>query len=491
MKPPVSRRPPSPRPAERPDGAAPSGRPPADLLRELERWGQVHVLRWWGELSEEGRRRLLRQCGRIDFAGLARLVRTLLGPEARPMEIGEVEPAEVLSPEALSEAERRRLAALGEGALAEGRVAVLTVAGGVGTRLGAGPVKGKVPVGPVTGKSLFQLQAETVLALGRRYGRPLHWFVMTSPANHEATREYFDERDWFGLDRGLVHFFSQGLMPVVDDEGKLLLDAPDHIAESPDGHGGCLYALGRSGALDQLAGLGVELLFYHQVDNPLVRIAEPLFLGLHIDSGAQVSSKALPKRDPAERLGHFVVDREGRLRVIEYSDMPPALQQARDPEGRLRFRYGSIAIHIFDREFLAGLLRRGVELPFHRARKKVPYLDERGRLVTPTEPNANKFERFIFDVLPWAETTLVVETTREEFSPVKEPEGPDSPAAARAALARRYARWLEAAGVALKRGPDGEPAEPVEVSPLAALSAEEVRRRLAGGRRLPRPIYLE
>ena len=491
MNPPTSSCSTSPSAPEYPGGGAPPGRPPADLVQRLSHCGQAHVLRWWERLEEEGRRRLLQQCRRIDFAGVAGLARTLLAPGAQSAEVGGVEPAEVLFPETLSEAERRRLVTLGEEALAGGRVAVVTVAGGLGTRLGAGPVKGTVPVGPVSGKSLFQLEAETVLALGRRYARPLHWFIMTSPANDESTREYFAGRGWFGLDPEVVHFFCQGQMPVVDDGGKVLLDAPDHIAESPDGHGGCLYGLARSGALEEMKGLGVEILFYHQVDNPLVRIAEPLFLGLHIDRGAQVSSKALLKRDPGEGLGHFVRDAEGRLRVIEYSDMPPALQQERDAQGRLRFGYGSIAIHIFDREFLADLLRRGVELPWHRARKKVPYLDERGRLITPAQANADKFERFIFDVLPWAETALVVETTREEFSPIKEPEGPDSPSAARAALSRRYARWLEAAGVAVERGPEGEPAEPVEVSPLAALSAGEVRGRLAGGGRLPRPIYLE
>ncbi|MCK4300239.1 MAG: UTP--glucose-1-phosphate uridylyltransferase, partial [Planctomycetes bacterium] len=232
------------------------------------------------------------------------------------------------------------------------------------------------------------------------------------------------------------------------------------------------------------------IVFYHQVDNPLVRIAEPLFLGLHVDGSAEVSSKALVKRDADERLGHFVVDGEGRLRVVEYSDMSPELQQQREADGRLRFRFGSIAIHIFQREFLAGLIHRDVSLSFHRARKKVPSLDDQGDLLTPDEPNANKFERFIFDVLPWAERTLVVETTRDEFCPVKEPEGPDSPPAARAALTRRYANWLEAAGVPVERGGDGEPTEPAEVSPLVALSAEELARWLGGRTELRRPVYL-
>jgi len=464
--------------------------PPAELLERLRRHGQEHVLRWWDGLSERGRRQLAEQCGRIDFVLVEELAGTLLVPHSVSPELGGLEPAPVLSPEVLSAAERERLVGVGEQALAAGRVAVLTVAGGVGTRLGAGPVKGKVPVGPVSGKSLFQLQAETILALGRRSSCPVHWFVMTSAANDQATREYFMASGFFGLDREAMHFFCQGQMPVVDDAGKVLLDAPDHVAESPDGHGGCLYALAHSGALREMGRLDVRHIFYHQVDNPLVHIAEPLFLGLHVDRSAQVSSKALAKRDADERLGQFVVDEEGRLRVVEYSDVPRALKEERDADGRLRFRFGSIAIHIFDRDFLAGLTGQGVSLPFHRARKSVPCLNEQGDLVSPEGVNANKFERFIFDVLPWAERTLVVETTREEFCPVKEPEGSDSPPAARSALTRRYAGWLEAAGVPVERGLDGEPAEPVEVSPLVALSAEELITWLGGRTELARPIYL-
>lgn len=477
-------------PLASPGRGEPENQPPPELLERVRRYGQEHVLRWWDRLTPEGRRGLLQQCGRIDFALVEQLARLLLTPGGAGPGLGDLAPASVVSPTALSASERERLVGLGEEALKGARVAVVTVAGGLGTRLGAGPVKGMVAVGPVSGKGLFQLQAETILALGRRCGPPPHWFIMTSAANDGETQDCFRRERCFGLAGDAVHFFCQGEMPVVDDGGKVLLDAPDHIVESPDGHGGCLYALAHSGALVEMERLGVELVFYHQVDNPLVRIAEPLFLGLHVDGSAEVSSKALVKRDAEERLGHFVVDGKARLRVVEYSDMSPELQQQREVDGRLRFRFGSIAIHIFQREFLAGLIHQDVSLPFHRARKKVPWLDDQGDLVTPDEPNANKFERFIFDVLPWAERTLVVETSRDEFCPVKEPEGPDSPPAARAALTRRYANWLEAAGVPIERGPDGEPTEPAEVSPLVALSAEELARWLGGRTELRRPVYL-
>ncbi len=463
----------------------------ARAVRLLQRYGQEHVLRWWDQLPRGGRRRLLEQLRDMDVGLVGELVDSLLRGQPEAEDLQALGPAPAVSPAGLTGSERQRLVALGEAALAEGRVAVLTVAGGLGTRLGAGPVKGQVAVGPVSGKSLFQLQAETILALSRKHGRQLHWFVMTSGANDQATRDYLWGKGFFGLPGEAVHVFRQGRMPVVDERGKLLLDAPDHVAESPDGHGGCLYALSRSGALSEMGRLGVELIYYHQVDNALAGIAEALFLGLHLDRGAQASSKALVKRDAGEGLGLFALDRRGRLRVVEYSDMPRELQEGRDGEGRLRFRLGSIAIHVFSRDFFEGLIDEGVRLPFHRAHKKVAYLNDAGQVVTPEEPNAHKFEMFVFDVLGWAERALVVETTRGEFSPVKEPTGPDSPAAARAALARRYADWLEAAGVPVERTPEGEPTEPVEVSPLVALSAQELAQALAPGARLEHPIYLE
>jgi UDP-N-acetylglucosamine/UDP-N-acetylgalactosamine diphosphorylase len=212
------------------------------------------------------------------------------------------------------------------------------------------------------------------------------------------------------------------------------------------------------------------VLSYFQVDNPLVRCVDPAFIGFHLEAGSEMSSKMVPKRDPAERVGNFCLDAAGRLVVVEYSDMPRALAEEREPGGALRFRAGSIAIHLLDRDFVARVgsgRDHACRLPFHRAEKKIPTVDESGQPVQPEKPNGVKFEMFVFDALPFARAPVVVETDRaEEFSPVKNAVGEDSPATCRDDQLRQFARWLRAAGAALPVDATGLPAFPLEISPL-------------------------
>jgi UDP-N-acetylglucosamine/UDP-N-acetylgalactosamine diphosphorylase len=332
-------------------------------------------------------------------------------------------------------------------------------------------------------KPLFQVFAEKILAAGRRFGRPVPWFIMTSHANHAATGAFFAEHRWFGLDPGQVHFFRQGRMPAVDFSGKILLEAPDTIALSPDGHGGALRALDRSGALDVMQRAGVDTLAYFQVDNPLVRCVDPEFIGWHLLRGAEMSAKMVPKSGPDEKLGHFCAQ-GGRPVVIEYSDLPRATQHEMDPAtGRLRFLAGSIGIHIFDTGFIRRMVRGegGSALPFHRADKKIPALDAAGRPVRPDRPNGVKFELFVFDALPFAKNPVIIETNRaDDFSPVKNATGADSPATCRADQLRQAVRWLRAAGVAVATDATGLPPFAIEVSPLFADDAETLAAAWAG-----------
>jgi UDP-N-acetylglucosamine/UDP-N-acetylgalactosamine diphosphorylase len=292
---------------------------------------------------------------------------------------------------------------------------------------------------------------------------------MTSHANHAATEAFFAEHGWFGLDRGRVHFFRQGRMPTVDFAGKIMLESPAAIAMSPDGHGGSLRALQRSGALDLMRGEGVDTISYFQVDNPLVRSIDPAFIGWHRLRGSEMSSKMVPKAYPEEKLGHFCTQR-GRLVVIEYSDLPLTLQREVDAvTGQLRYLAGSIAIHIIDREFARRMAvgGEGATLPFHRADKKIPTIDASGTPVKPDRPNGVKFELFVFDALPFARQPVVIETRRaDDFSPVKNAEGVDSPQTARADQLRQFARWLAANGATVETDATGLPRATVEVGPL-------------------------
>jgi len=448
------------------------------LRRRATQAGQEHVFRFWDDLPEAGRRRLLAHLADVNFDQLQRLVEAhVLHPQPQALP-ADLEPAPFIPLPATEaqRAERERMRGLGADLLAAGKVAAFTVAGGQGTRLGYDGPKGAFPVGPVSGRPLFQVFAEGLLAARRDAGAPIPWYIMTSETNDEATRAFFDKHDCFGLPADDVKFFRQGMMPAVDHEGRLILSAPDSLARSPDGHGGSLLALARSGMLTDMADRGVEYISYFQVDNPLVPPVDPVFLGYHADAGSEMSSKMARKRDPGEKLGVFCLS-QGRLRVIEYSDLPDDLAEARHQDGTLRFEAGSIAIHVIDRAMVERLTAGGAfALPFHRAEKKVPCVDDHGRTVTPDEPNGVKFEMFVFDALPLAANPVVLEIDRSrEFSPVKNADGQDSPATARRDMVRLAAAMLDAAGVGVPRDEGGEPAVQVEVSPLAARTVDELK----------------
>lgn len=459
---------------------------PNDLQRKLRQYQQEHVLANWDRLDETQRRRLIEQLQSIDLERLAQLYaerdRTYQVPGS-----SRIKPLDIVPADAPDNAAMR---AAGEEALRRGEVAALVVAGGQGSRLGFEHPKGMYAIGQISRKSLFQIHAEKVRALGRRYGKQQPFLVMTSPATDAETRDFFAEHAYFGLSKEEVFFFCQGTMPALElATGKLLLEAPGRLFLSPDGHGGTLTALAKSGLLERLRQRGIRHLFYFQVDNPLVKVADPLFLGRHLSTRAEASSKIVPKQGPKDRLGNLVLV-DGRCTMIEYSDLPDSLAHERDANGRLRLWAGSPAIHIFDVDFLARVTEGAGLLPFHVAKKKVPYLDEQRQTVQPHKENALKFERFIFDVLPLAERWLVMETShREEFAPLKNAEGVDSPRTVQAALTNLAADWLKRAGMEVPRTTTGEPAVPLEVSPLFALDADEFAARLDRGTRIEGPRY--
>ena len=470
-----------------------SGRESVDKLRAaFAAAGQEQVFAFWDELDDPGRERLVDQAAEIDLGEVDRLVRTLVrGTEAvAPVSYEGLQPApyRALPAQGGDAAAWQEARRAGEAALRAGRVGVFTVAGGQGTRLGFDGPKGTFPVTPVRGATLFQVFAEKIRAAAQRYGRPIPWFLMTSHANDAATRAFFAEHSFFGLAEQDVFFFRQGRMPAVGLDGRILLEAKDAIALSPDGHGGALRALVRSGATARMAERGIDVLSYFQVDNPLVSPVDPTFLGFHVLSGSEMSSKTIPKAYAGEKLGHFCVagngEHAGKLVVIEYSDLPNELAEQRETDGQLKFRAGSIAIHALSRAFIERLggADASVALPFHRADKKIPTVAADGTPVVPSKPNGVKFELFVFDALPYAASPLVMETRREEeFSPVKNAEGVDSPATCRADQGRQWARWLEAAGVAVPRTAEGDPAITFEITPLVADSAEALAQAVAQG----------
>jgi UDP-N-acetylglucosamine/UDP-N-acetylgalactosamine diphosphorylase len=460
--------------------------PHSELVELLSRNGQQHLLFGWERLSEFERDDLTRQISQIDFPTLAKLYASRNDISISLPVRSRIDAIPVQSGSPSVEVRRE-----GEEALRRGEVAVLLVAGGQGSRLGFEKPKGMFAIGPVSNASLFRIHAEKVLANSRRYGRSVPLLIMTSPATHADTQEYFEAENYFGLSPGDVRFFQQGTMPAVDlKTGRILLEQPGRLFLSPNGHGGTLTALAESGLLKELESRGVRHVFYFQVDNPLVKVCDPAFLGHHISAHSAASSKVVYKEQPGEKVGVLAVV-DGKCSIIEYSDMSSEMAAERDETGTLRFRAGNPAIHIFDVGFLKWVTGSG-KLAYHTARKKVPYLDtDTGLANQPTTENAMKFELFIFDALPLAERWLAMETNRaEEFAPLKNATGADSPATVRKAISRLHSSWLEAAGVSIPTSDTGDPIDAVEISPLYALDEEECVSKVSSNLKVKGSIYL-
>jgi len=443
--------------------------------------GQAHLLEGLELLGPEQRARYFEQLAAVDLE-LVALQSALLSSKAEAAPAPTLEPPQTFPLARDHGLERRALEArrAGEVLLEQGRVAFLLVAGGQASRLGYDGPKGAFEIGPVSRRSLFEIHARRVAAVRARYRVRVPWYVMTSPANHEATRAFFESRRYFGLDAGDVVFFAQAMIPAMDLRGRILRSAAGELFLAPNGHGGVLLALERSGALADARRRGIEQFSYFQVDNPLARPADPLFLGLHAQEGAGMSSKVVAKRDAAEKVG-VLGSSGGRLGCIEYSDLPAPLREARDAAGRLRFGAGNIGMHLLRLDFVENLTRGGLHLPWHLARKQMRVW-EAGELV---QREGVKFEAFVFDALGESPSSVTLEVERrEEFSPVKNASGEDSPHSARADLCRLHASWVMQAGLELPP-PDASGLHPVEVDPLIAEDAEQFLARR------PQPLVTE
>ncbi len=450
--------------------------------------GQQHLLAFWSELDESQRQQLVEQIETIEFDLVARLVSTRddesdwtsIAEQSRPPAAIELDSGK----NTFTESNAR---AAGEAAIRQGRIGVIVVAGGQGSRLGFPHPKGMYPLGPVSKRTLFEIHADRQRALAANYGVEIPLYLMTSPATHDETVAYFADHQWLGLNPDLVRIFCQGTMPAVGAvSGRLLMESKQSVFLSPDGHGGMLAALEREGCLTEMQQRGVDQLFYFQVDNPLVAIADPAFVGYHLLAQSEMTTQVIRKQDPAEKVG-VVVAVEDHLQIIEYSDLPDEAARRRNPDGSLRLWAGSIAVHMFDRSFLQRVAASQESLPFHRALKRVEHIDAAGQVVVPHQPNAIKFERFIFDLLPLAKNALVVEIAEADgFAPLKNAEGApkDTAATARAAMIEQHLRWLAAANVVVDEGVQ------VEINPNFAGSPAELRAKLPAGQHFTQDTYL-
>jgi len=370
---------------------------------------------------------------------------------------------------------------IGLEAISKGEVGVILMAGGQGTRLGSSKPKGCYNIGLPSNKSLFQIQAEKLQKIqnlaNAKHGTDgkINWYIMTSQPTRNDTENFFIDNKFFGLSSDQVTFFNQGTLPCFDKEGeKILLESQDKIAQSPDGNGGLYKAIYTNGLLDDFSKKGIKHIHMYCVDNVLVRVADPVFIGFSIDKKFQLSTKVVRKRDAAESVGLIVLDEElQRPAVIEYSEIDSKLCEQKDSNGLLSFRAANIVNHYYSVELLNDQITNWIDnqefLPFHIAYKKIPSLNNEGVFHKPTEPNGIKLEQFIFDVFKSIELDkfgcLEVERS-EEFSPLKNGSGAknDTPETSVENYLNLSTKWIKSQG--------GEVNGKVEVSSLTSYAGE-------------------
>jgi len=409
-----------------------------NLVQQAERllcaYQQDPIARYMKDLSDDERKKFAAQVLRVDFDQLAQACLNRSKPNMGQEE--RMSPIPYFDVDTLSQEVYEQYAQRGFDLLRDGKIGVIVVAGGQGSRLGHAGPKGTFDIGLPSHKTLFQLQAERLLRLSLRVGRAIPWYIMTSPENDEDTVQFFESHQYFGYPAEDCFFLEQNTMPALDHEGKLLLASLSELSLAPCGNGECFASLKRSGALEDMEKRGLTWLFYFNVDNALIQVADSAFIGLADIQHHPIASKVVFKERPEEKVG-MVCLRNQRPSIVEYTEFPENLLNERNDRGDLVYRLANISIHMFRYDFIAQ--HADTQIPFHVASKAIPYMNTAGDFVVPEEPNAYKLERFIFDFFPLAEAMTVLRVEREkEFAPVKNKEGEDSPLTARNLVMRMY-----------------------------------------------------
>lgn len=428
-----------------------------DQLREkLVLYGQDHLLQFWNDISDKEQEHLYEELEELNYEQILRYFKACMAPVEKVDEHLEPVPEEVFGSYANTDAQvLKNYETEGLKQIADGKVAVLLLAGGQGTRLGVTYPKGMYDVGLPSGKALYQLQAERIIKIQRMAqestGRAgiVTWYVMTSEHTQDATLEFFSNHNYFGLDPKNILFFEQNTLPCMSLDGKIILETKSKLTRAPDGNGGLYKALEDNRILEDMSARGVQFIHVYCVDNILVRMADPIFIGFCIAKGANCGAKVVEKVDPTEPVGVICL-LDGKYNVVEYSEISASTAEKRQPNGKLSFNAGGIANHFFTLDFLKMVVGEKEDLlKHHVAKKKIPFCNDKGELVKPSQANGIKMEKFVFDVFQFSDSFAVWEVTREdEFSPLKNADGAatDTPTTSRCSLLDLHRRWIHSAG---------------------------------------------
>ena len=399
-----------------------------DTIDILKMYNQEHIIKLIEKLDEDKKQALIEQISKIDFHQL----KELYDNTKKEIEIKEnkIEPLPYLDKKKLSEEQKGEFQRLGEAILEKGEYAVVTMAGGQGTRLGHPGPKGTFKLDVYgKGKYLFEILAENLKEANQKYGKIIPWYIMTSKENNNETIEFMKKHNYFGYDKDSVRFFTQSELPLLDVNGKLLVGKDMKIKEASDGNGGTYSSLRASGCLAEMKEKGIKWVFIGSVDNALLKMADTILLGMAIDKKVQIASKSVVKANPHERVGVFC-KMNGHPKVIEYTELPEKMAEEVDDEGELKYGESHIMCNLYTIEAIEKISKE--TLIYHSAFKKNAYIDENGKEVIPQEPNSYKFESFIFDAFELFDDIAILRGKREDdFAPVKNKDGVDSPKTAK------------------------------------------------------------
>lgn len=397
------------------------------IKKKLKKYSQEHLLKRYDELNENNQKELLKQIENIDFE----LIKNLYDNTKNKKDLKEIQitPIEYYDKQKLN-GDYKNFFEIGEKAIRNRKLAAVTMAGGQGTRLGHNGPKGTFDIGLDSHKSLFELLSDYLKEQGKKYDVTIPWFIMTSRENNKETQEFFAKHRYFGYEKDKnIFFFQQGELPMVDTEGKILIGEDGLIKEAADGHGGIYEALVKNGMTKKMRELGVEWIFIGGVDNCLVKMVDPILMGIAIQKNVTVAGKSVVKANPKEKVGVFC-RKNGKPSVIEYTELSEDIAEARNENGELVYGESHILCNLFN---IDAVERMGNKpLPYHTAFKKATYIDKDGNKIVPDKPNAYKFEAFLFDAFGDLDDMAVLRVKREEeFAPVKNAIGEDSPETAR------------------------------------------------------------